>query len=79
MLCSVRSTPDRRVRTEGMAERHCRRRPADGLTAPPEGGIRAGWGVGDVPLDAEKGIRLWEGDRPDGMAYRTFVNPWKDR
>ena len=61
-----------------MAERHCSRRPAGGLMAPPEGWIWARWGVEDVPLDAEMRIRLWEGDRPDGMAYRTFVNPSKD-
>lgn len=34
--------------------------------------------MGDLPLDAEMRIRLWEGDRPYGMTYRSFVYPSKD-
>jgi hypothetical protein len=70
--------PDARVRNRRYGRTRLQSPPRGRIDGSPEGWIWARWGVVDLPPDAETGIRLWEGDRPDGMAYRTYVNSSKD-
>jgi hypothetical protein len=61
-----------------MAKRECSRRPADGLTGPPEGWIWARCGSGTSPLMRRRGSPCGRATDLVRLAYRTCVYPSKD-
>jgi hypothetical protein len=61
-----------------MAERDGSRRPADGLTTPPEGWISAPWESGTSPLMGRRGSACGRVTDLVRLAYRTCVYASKD-